>query len=116
MRPAARLLTFVLALGIGAQAAVLWNATGRHVFTADSRATHDAVPSLAELFGDTGLEDATGPMPEPAPGSRLGLLPSSPDHRAVSVLTVAGPAAIIALYALISRAPRARTHQGDAPR
>ncbi|MBL0921095.1 MAG: hypothetical protein IBJ10_03085 [Phycisphaerales bacterium] len=105
MKPFIRLLALALGVGIAAQSVMLWNATGRAAWTRfydAERAAEEAAAaggSLADLFEGTGIHDDAGGAPEALPnGFALGLLPSGPDHHAISVLTLAGPGALIVLW------------------
>lgn len=107
MRFLIRLVGGALGVAVAAQALVLWNATGRAAWTRyhdAARAAEEAAArggSLADLFEDTGVHDDAGGAPEALPNAfALGMLPSGPDRHAVSVLTLAGPGAVVALWSL----------------
>ncbi len=107
MRVLIRLIGAALGVAVVAQSLVLWNATGRAAWTRyhdAARAAEDAAAregSLADLFEDTGVHDDAGGAPEAlANAFALGMLPSGPDRHAVSVLTLAGPGALMALWSL----------------
>ena len=107
MRILIRLSAAALGVAVAAQALVLWSATGRAAWTRyhdPERAAAEAEAaegSLADLFEDTGVHDDAGGALETLPNAfALGLLPSGPDRHAISVLTLAGPGALIALWSL----------------
>ena len=90
---------------------VLWNATNRDMFTRyhdPERAERDSNDQgLTDLFGDGNSADDVGASAiPPVPNQfRLGLLPSTypwqlTDKHLVSLLTLAGPAALIAMLTL----------------
>ncbi|RMH25771.1 MAG: hypothetical protein D6693_08340 [Planctomycetota bacterium] len=106
-----RALSLVCAAAVIAMTLMLWNATGRAVYTQQydpDRAAREAASTndLASQFGDMELPSDSAVSIEPVPNRfRLGLLPSTypwdifnPDI--VSVLTLATPALLIALMQL----------------
>ncbi|MFG0274394.1 MAG: hypothetical protein ACF8QF_05005 [Phycisphaerales bacterium] len=108
MRRVARFLIVLVCLVITMQAFVLWDATGRRGFTrfriAEPAAQSPEQPNqdaLDALLAESGLEDRTGPMPHRDNAFALGLLPGGFDAHAVSVLTLAGPALLGAVLALL---------------
>jgi len=101
------LIVLACGLAVCAQAVALWRATRIEGLTftryhdpardADAPAAGD---SLADFLAETGLEDETGSI-EAAPNRfMLGLLPGGPGKHAISVLTLAGPGAVVSLVAL----------------
>jgi len=105
VKPFIRLFALILGVAIVLQTLVLWDATGRAAWTRffdAERAAAEAEAqsgSLADLFEDTGVHDDAGGALEALPNAfALGLLPSGPDRHAISVLTLAGPGAVIALW------------------
>ncbi|MCB9838321.1 MAG: hypothetical protein H6813_03200 [Phycisphaeraceae bacterium] len=85
---------------------LLWDATGRAGWTKfhdPDRAQRDAQAaegSLEDLFADAGIEG----LPELENRFQLGLAPSGVGEHAASVLTIAGPAALVGLGSLASLA------------
>lgn len=107
MRVLIRLIAAALGAAVALQALALWNATGRAAWTRyhdAERAAAEAAASegsLADLFEDTGVHDDAGGALEALPNAfALGLLPSGPDRHAISVLTLAGPGALIAMWSV----------------
>jgi len=105
VKPFVRLFALILGVAIVLQTLALWDATGRAAWTrfhdAERAAAEAAAQggSLADLFEGTGVHDDAGGALEALPNAfALGLLPSGPDRHAVSVLTLAGPGALIALW------------------
>ncbi len=102
-------IVLVCGLSICAQAVVLWRATRIEGFTFtryhdEERAAREAgsdSDSLADLFADTGIEDNTGAVERVPNRFMLGLLPGGSDKHAVSVLTLAGPGALVSLIAVV---------------
>lgn len=112
MSRAARLVVVLGALLVIAQSLILWHATGRAGFTRyfdEAREAERAQrePSLADLFEGTGLHDERGVLEDLPNRFALGLLPSGPDHHAVSVFTLVAPATLALLAALLLR-PRTK--------
>lgn len=113
MRRAVRATAWVIVLLCGvavcAQAVVLWRATrlDGYTFTRyfdEDRAAREAEASeesLADLFAETGLEDNTGPIESIPNRFMLGVLPGGPGRDAISVLTLAGPGAIVSVIAFV---------------
>ncbi|RMD61033.1 MAG: hypothetical protein D6824_08525 [Planctomycetota bacterium] len=115
-----RILIVLLSVAVIEQTLVLWEATGASLFTyyynaeraREARQTND----LANLFEDASGEEQSQEIPPPPNRFMLGLLPSLPPDRAwrvwdkdlVSVTTLAGPAAAIALLTLLSWAGERR--------
>jgi hypothetical protein len=117
----------VLATGLSvcAQAIVLWRATRIEGYTFtryhdEERALLDAQAqgeSLADLFAETGLEDNTGAIEDIPNRFMLGLLPGGSGKHAISVLTLAGPGAlisVIALFGLLASFRRSSPSEGRA--
>lgn len=105
MKPFIRLFALILGVAITMQALALWDATGRAAWTRFHDAERAAAEaeaqsgSLADLFEGTGVHDDVGGALETLPNEfALGLLPSGADRHAISVLTLAGPGALIALW------------------
>lgn len=122
-----RVLVLLLCAAVIEQTLVLWQATGASLFTyhhdperaAKDRQTND----LANLFADAGQESSQA-IPPPPNRFMLGLLPSLPPDRAwrvwdkdmVSVVTLAGPAAAIALLTLVDWAAARRKARRQSSR
>jgi hypothetical protein len=107
----ARLVIAVCGALVALQALALWNATGRGAWTIHfdpARAEREQAASsagVADLFDDTGLQDAAGKLERVPNEFRFGLLPSTYPWRVwdkdfPSVATVGGPGALAALLAL----------------
>ena len=124
VRILARLVVIACACAIALQAHTLWRETriDNYTFTRyydparDSRSPADPLAGgLSDLFADTGLEDNTGRMEEIPNRFMLGLLPAGPGRDAISVLTLAGPALLIALLALAGVAREIVGGKKEAP-
>lgn len=102
-----RLIVVVCAGAIALQSYTLWRETRIEGYTftryydqARAQQQRDAKEeSLADLFEGTGLEDNTGAMEEIPNRFMLGLLPAGAGRDAVSLLTLAGPALLVMLFA-----------------
>ena len=102
-------IVLICGLSVCAQAIVLWRETRIEGFTFTryhdaERAAREASAegeSLADLFADTGIEDHTGAVTTVPNQFMLGLLPGGSDKHAISVLTVAGPGALVSLIAAV---------------
>ncbi|MEC9374206.1 MAG: hypothetical protein VYC34_10200 [Planctomycetota bacterium] len=105
MRKLARLINLLCALAIIGLSFWLWSATGRAGYTkyfdAD-RAQRDqqaaSEDSIADLFEEAGAD-----VEPPAPLEnrfQFGLAPIGIDRHLVSVTTIAGPAAVVALISV----------------
>lgn len=107
------------ALVIIAMTLVLWSATGKAGFTKyhdPERAQREeaaAQDSFEDLFAEAGAEIES--MPEVTNRFELGLLPGGPGKGLPSVLTIAGPAAVLALGASASLALRRKQPRGGTP-
>lgn len=118
----ARWVVILACFGVAAEAYLLWSATGRAGFTryhdADRAAREAAAKdkSLGDLFEGPGLEDTTGPMQSPPNGFALGLLPSGGGEHLVSLVTLAGPALVAGVLALVQPLLVGRTASKPAPR
>jgi hypothetical protein len=108
--PITRLITLVCAALIVVQALALCAATGWRALTRfPQEEIRQATEStgLDSLFSGTGLNEGKAPTPRLANEFTFGLLPTpalSPE--AISVATVAGPAALVGLVALLPRKRR----------
>jgi hypothetical protein len=102
-------IVLVSGLAVCAQAVVLWRATRIEGFTFtryhdEDRAAREnerAGDDLSDLFAETGLEDNTGAVEAVPNRFMLGLLPGGSDKHAISVLTLAGPGALVSVIALV---------------
>lgn len=102
-----RLIVVVCAGAIALQSYTLWRETRIEGYTFtryydQARALQQREAKqdgLADLFEGTGLEDNTGAMEEIPNRFMLGLLPAGAGRDAVSLLTLAGPALLVALFA-----------------
>lgn len=102
-------IVLVCGLSVCAQAIMLWRATRIEGYTFtryhdEERARLDAEAqgeSLADLFAETGLEDNTGAIEDIPNRFMLGLLPGGSGRHAISVLTLAGPGALVSVIALL---------------
>ena len=107
VRATAWAIVLLCGLSVCAQAVVLWRATRieGYAFTRyydEDRAQREAEAveeSLADLFAETGLEDNTGPIESIPNRFMLGVLPGGPGRDAISVLTLAGPGALVSVIA-----------------
>jgi hypothetical protein len=111
-----RAVVFLCSLATIAASLILWNATGRAVWTMYRDPARDERPggeSLEDLFEEAGV----APL-ETAPNEfRFGMLPSGvADRNIVSVATVAGPAALAALAAIFPSLACCRRHETCAQR
>lgn len=103
----ARWVVIIACFATAAEAYLLWSATGRAGFTRyhdAARAQREALArerSVGELFEGTGLEDKTGPMERVENKFALGLLPSGGGAHLVSLVTLAGPALLAGVLALV---------------
>ena len=130
-----RPMLFLLGVVLIVQPLLLWNATGRATFTRyvnEARAAAEAQSAqsdVASLFDNTGVNDGFETIELEPNRFALGLLPSTYPHRIwdrdlVSVLTIAGPGAIVLFVSILplrigrggqkSGGPDA-SHKGDAP-
>ncbi len=103
-------IVLLCGLAVCAQAVVLWRATRIEGFTftryhdeqrAAREEEREAGDGLADLFAETGLEDNTGAIETVPNRFMLGLLPGGSDKHAISVLTLAGPGAVVAFIAFV---------------
>lgn len=123
-----RLIVVVCAGAIALQSYTLWRETRIEGYTftryydqARAQQQRDAKEeSLADLFEGTGLEDNTGAMEEIPNRFMLGLLPAGAGRDAVSLLTLAGPALLVMLFAAMGivgevfrKAPRTASDPGS---
>ena len=101
-----RLVVLVCAVMVIAMTMLLWSATGKAGYTRffdPQRAQRDAQAaqgSIEDLFADAGAEIEA--LPEVENRFALGLAPSGPGKHLVSVITIAGPALVIAIGSLAS--------------
>ncbi len=117
-------IVMLCGLSVCAQAVALWRATRIDGFTFtryhdEARAAREAnAPgeSLADLFADTGIEDNTGAVETVPNRFMLGLLPGGSDKHAISVLTLAGPGALVSLIAVLGLAASLRRSSPSADR
>lgn len=99
-----RLTALGCALVIIALTLLLWSATGRAGYTRfydaerAQREAEAAEGSMEDLFADTGI----GTLPELENRFRFGLAPSGSGAHAASVVTIAGPATVVALGSMVS--------------
>ncbi len=99
---------------------VLWSATGRAGYTKyhdPDRAQRDAEAasgSIEDLFDEAGAEIKA--LPEVANRFELGLLPGGLDKSVPSVLTIAGPASLIAAGSIFSLALFTRRLSSGTPK
>ena len=106
LQPLWRLAALACMAEIIALTMLLWSATGRAGYTRfydaerAEREAQAAEGSMEELFADTGI----GELPELENRFRLGLAPSGFGAHAASVLTIAGPASVVALGSMVSLA------------
>lgn len=105
-----RILCLVLGVAIFAECLIVWNATGRELFTAYPNAgraqmrAYDAAAS-ALFLPEEGQEQASVTPNE----FYFGLFPSGLDKHIASVATIGGPALAMAVAAVLIRTgPRAR--------
>jgi hypothetical protein len=102
-------IVLLCGLAVCAQAVMLWHATRIEGFTFtryhdEERAAREddsAGAALADLFEGTGIEDNTGAVEAVPNRFMLGLLPGGSDKHAISVLTLAGPGALVSLIAFV---------------
>lgn len=102
-------VVLLCSLAVCAQAVALWRATRIENMTFTryfdparaEREASDQGEGLADLFADTGLEDNTGAIETVPNRFMLGLLPAGPGRHAISVLTLAGPGAVIAAISVV---------------
>jgi hypothetical protein len=115
VRVLSRVVVIACAGAIALQAVTLWRETRIENLTftryydpaRDGASSREPGGGLSDLFAGTGLEDNTGTMETIPNRFMLGLLPAGPGRDAISVLTLAGPAALIALLALAGLAREA---------
>ena len=99
-----RLVVLGCMLVIIALTLLLWDATGRAGYTKlhdAERAERDAKAaegSMEDLFAETGI----GTLPALENRFQLGLAPSGPGAHAAAVLTIAGPASVVAAGSIVS--------------
>lgn len=112
------------ALALCVQTVMLWHATRIEHMTFTryhdpDRAAREAEASeesLADLFEGTGIEDNTGALETVPNRFMLGLLPGGSGKHAISVLTLAGPAGLIALVSLVGLLASLRRSSPSADR
>ncbi len=114
-----RSVIVVCCLFISLQAFMLWTATGRKALTRfpTEELTQQADSGLSDLFSDTGLNDDLGEVQKLDNRFTFGLLPSpAANAEAVSLMTVAGPALLVALLAIqpIGWSKRKSHHKNDS--
>ncbi len=118
MRPFPRILIVACSLLIVAQALALCAATGWRTFTRFPQPEIEEMnrsTGLYALFEGTGAFDNSPAAPNLDNRFALGLIPYPAfGVEAISVLTVAGPAALVALAALLARR-RANPRSGPQP-
>ena len=110
MSPVTRLIVLVCSIVIVVQAFALCAATGWRALTRfpqeEIRQSSEST-GLDTLFSGTGLNDGKPPAPRLASQFTFGLLPTPAlTPEAVSVTTVAGPAILMGLIALLPRRRR----------
>jgi hypothetical protein len=82
-------------------------ATGMYPYTrfkSEETAAVNAETSLTAMFDDTGLDEGEGEMEQVANVTAIGFLPSGPGRASISVMSITGPALVVAgVVILVSR-------------
>src|ERR1043165_5957644 len=103
MRLIARLIAALCLLATLGVSVMLWDATGRALFTqlpSEELARMQAAKPAEDQFAGLGMNDLAGAPAKVDNSFRFGLLPAGPGHRfadSASVLTTGGPALLLFL-------------------
>jgi hypothetical protein len=118
MRTLLRVAGVFLGVVIALQALMLWNATGGAMFTAyptAARAQMQQWDAAAEAIFAAGEDPPAPGEVTPPPGAevtnnsfKFGLLPAGADKHVASVMTIAGPAAVMSAALLVAAVRGAR--------
>ena len=109
-----RNITLVMCAAASAASMVAYAATGMHGYTrfkSEETAAVNAETSLADMFGDTGLDDEQGAMEQVENVTAIGLLPSGPGMESISVASITGPAVFVAGAAFFVTRRKAKKQQ-----